>query len=478
MRQLNSESHSPSTAKGAQKHSRQMIRSHGNVSIKLQLLLDIAIVEGILFLCVSIRDIDSTIFLYPAAIVPFLMWLGYFNTGVYRHFSSVSSMALSLIWAWSKVLILLVVLGFVTKSSEDYSRPVIVAWYLLAMGAQIAIHILIDRFVEQYVRHEKIPSIMVGNSELGAHLARHINGDSWKQHKIIGVVSDDKELSWYEGDLPRLGSIADLRKVVAERQIRRVYFALPMRHAYQIRDLQLELVDLNVDVVWAPDFFGLHTVSPSVREVAGVPLYFLSESPIIGGARISKQLMDKSLTILLLILLMPIMLLIAVAIKLSSPGPVLYRQERHGLDGRIIRILKFRSMVVHQEKEGTVTQATRNDSRVTRIGRFIRRTSLDELPQLFNVLKGEMSLVGPRPHAKEHNQYFASKIEAYMSRHRILPGMTGLAQVNGCRGETDTIEKMRKRVEYDMAYINNWSVWLDIRILFKTFAILFSDDAY
>ncbi|OIO66533.1 MAG: undecaprenyl-phosphate glucose phosphotransferase [Zetaproteobacteria bacterium CG1_02_49_23] len=435
-------------------HFRNKLQSSGKVSIKLQLLLDIAIVEGALFLCVEIRHIfDTSIYNYLAAIVPIFMWLGYFNSGVYRRHSGKTSMAMSLTWAWSKVLMMLVVLAFVTKVSEDYSRPVIVAWYFLAMAAQIGAHIVIDMVKTQYISHEKIPSILVGNSELGGHLATHINHNPWMYHKIVGVVSDDAELSWYEKDLPKLGSIADLRSVVEKHKARRVYFALPMRNAHQIRDLQLDLVDLNVDVVWAPDFYGLHTVSPSVREVAGVPLYFLSESPIVGGARISKMLMDKSLAFITLILCFPIMLAVAVAIKLSSPGPILYRQERHGLDGKIIKVLKFRSMVVHEEKEGTVTQARKNDSRVTRIGRFIRRTSIDELPQLINVLKGEMSLVGPRPHAKEHNEYFAGKIEAYMSRHRILPGMTGLAQINGCRGETDTIAKMRKRVEYDMTYI-------------------------
>lgn len=241
----------------------------------------------------------------------------------------------------------------------------------------------------------------------------------------------------------------------------------------------MELIDLNVDVVWAPDIFGLHMLSPSVREIAGVPLYYLSESPLVGGARISKMLMDKSLALIALIVLAPVMIGAAIAVKCSSPGPIFFYQQRHGLDGDIIRVLKFRSMQLQKEKEGElVKQVTRDDQRVTKVGSFLRRSSIDELPQLINVLKGDMSLVGPRPHAKSHNQFYSHKIHAYMSRHRILPGIIGLAQVNGYRGETDTLEKMEKRVEYDLTHINNWSIWLDFRILIKTVYTLLSKNAY
>ena len=242
--------------------------------------------------------------------------------------------------------------------------------------------------------------------------------------------------------------------------------------------MQLNLLDLNVDIIWAPDIFGLHMISPSVKEVAGVPLYYLSESPMVEGARFSKLMLDKALTLVAVLLFMPIMIAAAIAVKVSSPGPLFFKQERHGLDGKIFQVLKFRSMRVHDEKDGQVTQASSTDSRITAVGQFLRKSSIDELPQLLNVLKGDMSLVGPRPHAKSHNEYYSGKIDAYMSRHRILPGMTGLAQVNGFRGETDTLEKMEKRVEYDLAYINNWSIWMDVRIMIKTAYTLFSKNAY
>jgi putative colanic acid biosynthesis UDP-glucose lipid carrier transferase len=171
-----------------------------------------------------------------------------------------------------------------------------------------------------------------------------------------------------------------------------------------------------------------------------------------------------------------LLLLFALLIKLTSPGPVIFKQDRHGWNGEVIKVWKFRSMRVHDDRE--VRQASRNDSRITPVGRFIRRTSIDELPQLFNVLQGHMALVGPRPHAVAHNDYYSGKIRAYMARHRIKPGITGLAQVNGCRGETETLEKMQQRVDIDLRYINNWSLWLDIKILFKTPFTLLSKDIY
>lgn len=179
---------------------------------------------------------------------------------------------------------------------------------------------------------------------------------------------------------------------------------------------------------------------------------------------------------LAIIALSPILLIIALAVKINSPGPVFFKQDRHGWNGKVIQVWKFRSMRVHDDLE--VKQASRNDSRITPIGRFIRRTSIDELPQLFNVLQGHMALVGPRPHAIAHNNYYSDKILAYMARHRIKPGITGLAQISGFRGETDTIDKMQKRVEIDLKYINNWSLWLDLKILLKTPFTLLSKDIY
>ena len=204
----------------------------------------------------------------------------------------------------------------------------------------------------------------------------------------------------------------------------------------------------------------------------------LSESPLIGNHLMFKAIEDRVIALITLILMSPVMVITAILIKLDSPGPIIFRQSRTGWNGREFHIWKFRSMKFPQRRSDDVKQATRDDDRITHVGRIIRKTSIDELPQLFNVLSGTMSMVGPRPHAIEHNTDYDQRIHSYMTRHRIKPGITGLAQVKGYRGETDTLDKMKKRVEYDMQYINNWSFWLDIKILAMTIPALLRNEAY
>ncbi|MCY1510119.1 UDP-glucose:undecaprenyl-phosphate glucose-1-phosphate transferase [compost metagenome] len=231
-------------------------------------------------------------------------------------------------------------------------------------------------------------------------------------------------------------------------------------------------------MVWIPDLQSLKLLNHSVSDIDGLAAINLNESPLTSypTAALTKAALDRSVALLAILLLSPLLLGTSLAVKLSSPGPVLFKQKRHGWNGKVIKVWKFRSMRVHADAH--VKQATREDPRITRVGRFIRRTSIDELPQLFNVLQGRMSLVGPRPHAVAHNDYYTGKIDAYMARHRIKPGITGLAQISGSRGETETIDKMERRVELDLAYINNWSIWLDLKILIKTPFTLLSKDIY
>jgi len=467
--------------------SRRMLRKTKSLSVKLQFLLDVLLVEGLLALCVYLKDIqDFSLYYAPALVVPFLMWIIYVNSGVYRRFAGHVDSSLGLIWAWSKVVGMMLAWAFVSKASEDYSREVALTWFAVAAVGQVVLHVLSNCAIRYYVmrNHRTIPSIIVGNGKLAQYLTEKINDNPWVRHKIIGSVGEPaygkqerrKKERRVQG-VSYLGGYQDLRGLVETMKVRRVYFALPMHSSHEIREMQITLMDLNIDIVWAPDIFGLHLLSPSVKAVAGVPLYYLSESPMVDGARFTKVFVDKVLASLAVILLSPLLLGAALAVKLSSPGPVLFRQPRHGLDGKIIDVYKFRSMKLHDEHE-EVTQATRGDSRITKVGAFLRSSSIDELPQLLNVLKGDMSLVGPRPHALKHNEFYADKISAYMTRHRILPGITGLAQANGCRGETETLDKMEKRVEYDLAYINNWSIWLDIRIILKTMTNLWSKNVY
>jgi putative colanic acid biosynthesis UDP-glucose lipid carrier transferase len=278
--------------------------------------------------------------------------------------------------------------------------------------------------------------------------------------------------------LPLLGSLDDITRVLDEQKVKTVYILTSMESSPELRKLYITLLDRSININWVPDIFTLNLINHNVKELGGVPVIAMSETPLRGRMLLIKSIEDRLLAGLALILLSPIMLVTALAIKLNSPGPVFFKQDRTGWDGRVFKIFKFRSMHVHPVESGVVKQATKDDPRVTEVGRFIRRTSIDELPQLMNVIVGDMSLVGPRPHAVQHNDFYSRKIHAYLARHRIKPGITGLAQVRGFRGETEDLDLMAERVTSDIEYINNWSLALDLSILFRTAFTLFDDRAY
>lgn len=383
-----------------------------------------------------------------------------------------------LLAGWLALISGLTVVAFVTKTSEMFSREIIItlaiAGYALQAFLYLPLHNLSKRY-QQKLRAART-SLIVGTGELAFDLANKLA--QHKKEPLVGLVASDDHPFPSNSQYPILGNLAHLRDLIATHRIRRLYIALPLTEAAQIESLYIDLLDSSVDVIWIPDLKSLILLNHSVSEIEGLPAIHLNESPLTSypTAAISKTALDRSVALIAIILLSPVLLATAIAVKCSSPGPVLFKQKRHGWNGKIIKVWKFRSMHVHDDNQ--VTQATRKDARITRVGQFIRRTSLDELPQLFNALQGRMSLVGPRPHALAHNDYYTGKIDAYMARHRIKPGITGLAQISGFRGETETIDKMERRVELDLAYINNWSLWLDIKILIKTPFTLFSKDVY
>jgi putative colanic acid biosynthesis UDP-glucose lipid carrier transferase len=346
-------------------------------------------------------------------------------------------------------------------------------------------HVGLSELIRRYkqTHTEKLPTLVIGYGSIARHLVKSLNKNHWLPDRVIGLVqSDDEQLDKsLQATLPApiLGHVAALREIIKEHNIKRIYIALPLSESEQIEGLHIDLLDMNVDVIWAPDIFAMNLLNHSVREVAGVPLISLNESPLTSSkvAMFLKDMMDKTIAAIALLCLSPVFLAVAIAVKRSSPGPVFFKQDRHGFDGKIVKVWKFRSMKMHNDAE-VVQQASKEDPRVTKVGKFIRRTSIDELPQLINVLQGSMSLVGPRPHAVSHNDYYSDKINAYLARHRIKPGITGLAQISGYRGETETLDKMEKRVEFDLAYINNWSLMLDLKILIKTPVSLLSKDIY
>jgi putative colanic acid biosynthesis UDP-glucose lipid carrier transferase len=272
-----------------------------------------------------------------------------------------------------------------------------------------------------------------------------------------------------------LGKTSELAQYVREHGIKMIFISQPISAQPRIRKLIDELQDTTASVYFLPDVYTFDLMQARFDNVGGMPVIAICETPFMGLNSTIKRASDIVLSSLILLLLAPLMLVTAIAVKLSSPGPIIFRQRRYGLYGEEIIVYKFRSMSV-MENGTTVTQAQKNDGRVTKVGGFLRRTSLDELPQFVNVLQGRMSIVGPRPHAVAHNEQYRKVIKGYMLRHKVKPGITGWAQVNGLRGETATLDKMEARVQYDLDYLRNWSLWLDLWIVLRTVKVVLTRE--
>src|SRR5471030_892209 len=326
-------------------------------------------------------------------------------------------------------------------------------------------------------------AVILGATENGQRLAEYLLQHQDIRSGVTGFIDDRiGRMPKTVANLPLLGNSSDLERLIREEKVTQVLVALPWSAENRMDYIIRELRRLPVNVLLVPDMVAFRHAHNRITEVANLPMFNASDVPLNGWSPFFKRAEDMLLSCVALLLLSPVMLLVALAIKLDSPGPVLFRQKRYGYNNRLIEVCKFRSMHQHQADANAAQQATRGDARVTRVGRFIRKTSLDELPQLFNVVAGSMSMVGPRPHAtatKAAGILFEEAVKEYTSRHRVKPGITGLAQINGYRGETDTVEKIEKRVEFDLEYIENWSVWFDIYILLRTVpAVLFTREVY
>ena len=375
---------------------------------------------------------------------------------------------------WGCTLFALLVLGFVTKHTGMFSRKVMTAW-LVVTPVLIVAGRLLTRRILSWLRssgYNVRRFAIVGITELGFQLAKNIEASPAMGLSFAGFFDDrsgDRTPDIPEGLGRRIGTIQDLIEQAKSGAIERIYITFPMRAEERIRGVLQQLADTTASVYIVPDFFVFQMLRSRWTDILGLPAVSVFETPFYGIDGAAKRSCDLVFGGILLLLAALPMAAIACGIKLTSAGPAFFRQRRYGLDGREIRIWKFRTMTVCEDGR-QFTQATQNDPRVTRFGALLRKTSLDELPQLFNVLDGSMSLVGPRPHVNALNEEFRSRIVGYMLRHKVKPGITGLAQVNGHRGETDTPEKMRKRIEYDHAYIRDWSLWMDLKILFQPFS--------
>lgn len=368
----------------------------------------------------------------------------------------------------SLAAVLVVVLGFFGSKTAEYSRLWTLAWWGFTVGFLVVYRMMLRGFLS-WLRHQgldgKTVLLVVGN-HAGVSVERALQEAAWAGMQVIGWVDDRPEDQKAQSPVSLcLGSVAQLMPAIEARRVDHVWLVYDFKQQDRICQVQALLQNALCDITLVPNLADFHLLNHKVAEVAGLSVLHLSRSPMEGPNRIIKAIEDKIIATIMLVGVSPALVVVAVAVKLSSRGPILFVQERHGWNGQIIRVYKFRSMRLHQDAPGQVTQATRNDSRLTPVGAFLRRTSIDELPQLINVLQGRLSVVGPRPHALAHNEQYKDLVDDYMKRHRVKPGITGWAQMHGFRGETDTLEKMQKRVEYDLWYIQNWSLGLDLKIV-------------
>ncbi len=387
-----------------------------------------------------------------------------------------------LIMTWLMTLAGLLLLGYLLKVAHTVSRVTLTFWAVITPVALLVVRQLIRSFLYQLRKEGRNTRsvVIIGANENAKRLAAEISRMPWAGLRLLGFVTQEHEGSVCVQDesssglsVPVLGTLEDLFARARDGGVDMVYIATPTSEREVIESVIHELGDSTVSIFVVPDFHTAAVMQGNWVSLGGIPTVSIIDDPAQGLDAVAKRLEDLLLAGAALAFFALPMLLIALGVKLSSPGPVFYKQRRYGLSGRSFNMLKFRSMSV-TEKDEEFVQASRNDTRVTPFGAFLRRTSLDELPQFLNVLNGEMSVVGPRPHAAAHNEEFRSRISGYMLRHKAKPGITGLAQVNGFRGETDTDEKMRERVRFDVEYINNWSIWMDLAIVLKTPWVLFT----
>ncbi len=394
-----------------------------------------------------------------------------------RFFDRPLNAAVDISTSWFSLLLILALCGYATRSLRFFDREVLLWWALLTpvllWCAVFAGRKLLRWDAARPENRRRV--VIIGAGDLGNRVSQALvaRGTNWLE--VLGFFDDRTDDRVHAAvAAQRLGRLADAAPFIRAQGVHEVYITLPLGSQPRIVELLEQVQGTTASIFFVPDVFGISIIQGRLQDMNGVPVVGICETPFTGTNSLVKRISDIVLSSLILLLISPLLLLIAIGVKLSSPGPVIFRQRRNGLDGDEIVVWKFRSMTA-QDNGSVVMQATRDDPRITRFGAFLRRSSLDELPQFFNVLQGRMSIVGPRPHAVAHNEEYRRLIKAYMVRHKVKPGITGWAQVNGHRGETDTLDKMQARVEYDLAYLRNWSLGLDLQIIARTVKLVFFD---
>jgi putative colanic acid biosynthesis UDP-glucose lipid carrier transferase len=398
--------------------------------------------------------------------------------GQSRLHTSIPALILDISLNWAGIAGLLLITGFSTGYIREFWLPTLINWLWLApaaeLGACLTLRMAAPKLLE--LQGPKQRAIVVGMNVQGLALASRISDSTFSWIELVGFV-DSRQVDRLPVSAQQrlLGNLTDLVNLVQTHHIQLIYLSLPMASQPRILQVLDELKDTTVSIYFVPDMFVTDLIQGRMGSVCGTPIISVCDTPFKGASGAVKRLSDIALSLLILLLISPVLLIIALGVKLSSPGPIIFKQRRYGEDGKEILIYKFRSMTV-TEDGNQIQQAKKEDKRITPLGAFIRRTSLDELPQFINVLQGRMSVVGPRPHAVAHNELYRKLIKGYMVRHKVKPGITGWAQVNGYRGETDTLDKMQGRIEFDLDYLRNWSIRLDIKIILKTIRLVFRDQ--
>ena len=451
----------------------------------IQWAIDPFLTVGTGFLLLQYYNIPfDTQYLHLAIVVFLLALLIFREVDLLESWSTgdVRAQTSNLLISWAFMILIMVFLGYITDSIELFDKKVLYTWAIATPPVILIVHYIIRKLLFFSLISEKNRRnvVIVGMNKQARTLAENIAEDAFNGLKLKGFFDDRSEVRIGRCDhAPYLGKMDKLVDYVREHRIDLVYITLPIRDQERVMNILDALHDTTASIYFTPDVFVYDLIQSRMDNIGGTPLVALCETPFSGVNGIIKRLSDIVFSTVILILISPLLLILAIAVKLTSKGPVFFKQKRYGLDGKEITVYKFRSMTVCENDSKDIKQATRNDSRVTKLGKILRRYSLDELPQFFNVLQGRMSTVGPRPHAVAHNELYRGQIKGYMIRHKVKPGITGWAQVNGYRGETETVEKMQKRVEYDLDYLRNWSLGLDFTIVFKTIIAVFkNDDTY
>lgn len=450
-----------------------LIKQHHSKLLALVRLVDLCVIIVTLWAVLRLQFQEWTekqTLWVLIAVVGFIVFAEFNELYRENRISALTKEIKNIFLSWGLVIPVLLTADYMGLLIDPLYKQSFTFWVIAVPIEVISYHVIITsivRSIRKYGRNTRNVAI-IGLNPLAREIKTILSQKDWMGLRFVGYFDDrtPDRLKLLD-DEKLVGTISELVSKAKNAEVDIIYIVLPMKAESRIHDFLVELGDTTASVYYAPNLFVFDLLQSSVSYFGGIPVVSIYESPFYGVDSVVKRGSDIVLSLIILTLIAPLMAIIALAIKLTSPGDIIFKQRRYGVNGEKIVVWKFRSMTVTEDAD-KVVQAKKNDMRVTKFGGFLRRTSLDELPQFINVLQGRMSIVGPRPHAVAHNEHYRKQIQGYMLRHKVKPGITGLAQINGFRGETNTLDKMEGRIKYDLEYIRHWSLWLDIKIIMKT----------